>query len=1233
MEIQIGNYNRPGIFINEFDASVIETPTVRGLNTMVIGFSKKGPVNRPVLLNSQSDLEAIFGPLDRVLEKKGSFFHRTVSKMLESSPVLAFNILKTDDTLDRLEYKSFSTTPSFKNDIVRTGPYRRFFDTSGFWKRDTDSFLNITRDNLGDENRIFHLTNMSDKDVTIFVFKSTRQGFDQTLIEWYGSIEKVPSFVYPTDYASDYMVDVVIVAGNWTNYQQLSVDSRWGQYFNTSGLRKEQVSNFVNDNNVTLLSFYNGLSLIPYFRDQNNRNIFIENVINRDTDRTGVFCAFDADRLETDLPNGLIDLVGNSLIKGELSDIEYLSYQDNIVENIPFLDKRLDTVGNVISFGSIYKTGTSHGRTAMNAEGYVHNVTQEPFTFTSGDDVLTIEYTVGTDAYAIINGVKVDITSGTYSFTIDADNYVPSTSYMSVFILNTSGEILKIDNLANDSNVSVGANDIVLGYINFDVDFNSPGNEFSTATLSQVTIDELGYIELSEGTDMDITWDGNGVVTYTFLNTANANITEYERYRRIKFFNYIINFLDSPTKEEMTLLIDNNVKKSMANMVVSNIINTNLQDKAFTLDTKLSESDMLDLGTTSPFTFNLCIFIKDDEFIIGTEGMITKETITTPTEGIVGRYSKFYADYFNGQINSGDYFHENIINDTYTVTFTDISGDDFITFDGSPNDPSFTANTKIVIPQSVSNPGVFTILQAEPSMSGPNSFVYRVSENTNTETINDVNIIFDFNDKKYLKMYIIGSVLTVKFADSDLNPVETTSLPENSNIYVFSKKTNFKQSLEIEQIIEPNRILVNATRYTEVKVGDFLEAEIDESELEFGEVPKRITRILRKRLWAQDTSLVEITTDSAIHIYNFSGDLQTLRITNLNDYVTFFKGIKLKGFKVRQDSMPNGTEARQTEILSNIEKGSPLFKALTSKEAVQFRYLIDGFGLGLIERSKQELMDISGERLDCISFLNMPSMKMFKNSSSPTFTNEEGVLQTSFIRQGGDPESSPAFLYSFGEGRGTTTSAYFLPYLTVNDNGRPLDVPPAMFAATTYMRKLTANQTNILPWTIAAGINNGRITNIADVEMDFTNEDIENLNLMKANPIVRKRNRGFVIETENTSQNLVTSSLSFIHSREVLIELENELADMLLQFQWKFNTQEVRAEIKLRADIICERFQNRGALFAFFNKIDEENNTAEIIDNQMGVLDVYVEITKGMGTIVNNVTILRTNAISLGGFI
>ena len=117
MAIQIGKYKRPGIFLEEFDKSVITSPVVEGITNLVIGVSRKGPVNTPIRITTTSELESIFGQLDRGLERKGSFFHRTVSKMVETAPVFAMNLLVTDDALDVIEYQSLSSSAASSNDI------------------------------------------------------------------------------------------------------------------------------------------------------------------------------------------------------------------------------------------------------------------------------------------------------------------------------------------------------------------------------------------------------------------------------------------------------------------------------------------------------------------------------------------------------------------------------------------------------------------------------------------------------------------------------------------------------------------------------------------------------------------------------------------------------------------------------------------------------------------------------------------------------------------------------------------------------------------------------------------------------------------------------------------------------------------------------------------------------------------------------------------------------------
>ena len=1308
MAIQIGKYKRPGIFLEEYDNSVITTPVVEGLTNLVLGVSKRGPVNTPIRITNTTDLEAIFGQLDRGLERKGSFFHRTVSKMLETAPVFAVNLLLTDDNLDVIEYKSLSTSADYINDVEREGPYRRFFDTTGFWKRDTESFINLTKNNTGYSERAFSLTNLSDKFVTAFVFKSAMSGFDRTLIEWYGSADKMPPYLNANDYASDYMVDVIVVGGDWSNYKDLAVDSRWSAYFNSTGLRKEQVRNFANDRNVSLLSYYEGLSLIPYFRDSNGRNIFIETIINRDTDRTGLFCAFNNDLVETDFFNGRLDLIGHTIAGKNEAEIEFLSYQEKISEKIEINAVPLDLPGNVTALlggtGSIYPAmwdynsqGNTHAfeypktsgwvangnnRTAYFAEGYVYNLYKDAVVTATSSITVNYEFlSTDIDAFCVIGDKNVPI-SKTASLVIPATNYVfsaVSATYSSAFVVDTTGA-LKVVNSTSANNPAVSSSDIVLGYVKFRVQ----NQQIISSTFTDVNVDIDGFVNYvfgtASGADYYVEDLGSGSIKVSFTDTdSSPSVKSYAQYRKFKMFNRLVDLIDSPNRGKMAMLINSATqeKRSLSGMSITNIVTSSTQDKSFVLNTGLTSVEIADV-----IKGYLVFYTVDNEFIVGSKGVKTQNEVayTETGYGVSGRYAKFYTRYVDGVINTGDFFYANRIPSSILEAQNAapyVTGDDKISdvyfFDGEstpavfgltaglnvgptssaagydyiafnmPNntDPELNVYDVISIEGAVSNTGTFTIisdnLASTIGTAGIWNYVYKVNEETVYERVQNVSIVNDFNKKHYLKMYVdTDGLLNLFFMDSTFTAFEEVDINTAGTFNINSAITNYKQTLEIEEaggyVEAPNKVLVNGARYTEVKVGDFLEAEYDENALNSGEYPRKLTRIVAKRQYAGNPDLVEILCDTRIKKVTYGTDRQTTRYKTVDNYATTYKAISLKGFRVREASLPDGTEARQNAILNLVSKGTPIFKALTNKEAIDFRYLIDSFGLGLTERSKQQLVDICGDRLDAFGFLNTPSMKSFKNSSSPTFVNKEGVLQAEFIAKGGDPESGPAFLYSFGDGAGTTCVGYFLPYLTVNDNGRPLDMPPAAHAATTYMRKHISNVGSITPWTIAAGVTNGRITNIAGLEQDFTPSDIEWLNQAQMNPIVFKRNRGNVIETENTAQTLYKSALSYIHVREVLIELERELSRMLLDFQWRYNTPDIRAEIKLRADVICETYVSKNGLYNYFNKMDEENNTPEVIDNQIGVLDTYVEPIKGMGVIVNNVTILRTGAIAAGGF-
>lgn len=1258
MSINISDYNRSGVFIEERNNSVIDrAPATDALLHFVPGFSKKGTVfNRPVLISNTTDRAKYFGDIDRSLEKKGSFFHRTIDIALQTAPVLAMNLLKTN-SLDTLNYASVSLSAQYDNDPIAYEQYDSFFNKAGFWQRDTESFLTFARNS----ERMIHFTNVSDKKITLFMFKSDKtSGYNVTAESWYGGKDKVPTWMNANDLISDYLVRLIIVSGDWSNYTQLAVDSTWSKYFNASGLRKSAINNFVNDTKVTILGDYNA-SLIPYFQDKSGNNIFIEGIVNLNTDKTGLFCAFDIDNVETDFANGNIDIIGQTLAGLDKSKINFMSYVDTIEEVDNYTETVLDRPGNIVSifdtslngYGSISTMYNTYNADFQNNRVNIPVFTttlnaNDPFVIPNGTAIIAnnlVEFTTTTlnfDDLALPS-------SGTTTYRIDTI-YVEADGIIQYGkgIEYPSQSIAPADNFFTEFTDSA----IIIGY--FKRQRNSSGNYTNTyygvqhdGTTEIQALDENynSLITTTQSTSYDL--------TITFNNTSSVTKSEYHTWCAYRLFKDIIT-----KKSTNSIFIANSMILKISDCLWLDNYTSTTGDKYITVT---------DLTQTVGFSVGAFMMCKtNDEFYLGDKG-ISSVIPTVPTSspystGICGPNSEMYLDFYNGMINTGDYFYINIGYDSGYVTFKpkfeNVAGVNYMYLDhtGVNNDANNfglstgATNTKIIIDGHSVNNGTFTITNVIND-SFNSRYKYELVENvinylpTTAESIE----ILNANWKVYLKMYFTGSDFKCDFmADNTLMTPATISGITGlggpatglyTNIKVYSGEASYEQSLEIEThaayTMTDNKFLIDLTRYPEVKVGDYVKAYYDESLLQPSEYPKKFARILKKLPWTGNATYgvqyAEITTDIKIDVASYGTDLQTTRYTTVEDYIDTYKAISLSGFAVQSTSIPDGSEVKQAEILNVIGKGTSLYDALINKNTFNFRYLIDSFGLGLTEFSKQQLADITGKRKNAISILNMPSAKDFKKSSSPYFLNTDGTLNTLSVKTGGDLEQNPAFLYSLAQGSGKDdgrdTSGYFFPYVTIGDNGRPLSFPPAAYVANTYMRKNNSNVGGVYNWTVAAGVEDGKILGIAGTEMPFTEKDLENFFAMGINPINYSKNNGYYIETEFTASTEDLSSLSFLHSREVLIDLENELYAMLIKYNWKFNTPAVRAKIKREADAICQKYVDQNALYAFENIIDETNNTNELIDNQFGLLETYIEITKAMGTIVNVVNVMATGAL------
>ena len=63
-----------------------------------------------------------------------------------------------------------------------------------------------------------------------------------------------------------------------------------------------------------------------------------------------------------------------------------------------------------------------------------------------------------------------------------------------------------------------------------------------------------------------------------------------------------------------------------------------------------------------------------------------------------------------------------------------------------------------------------------------------------------------------------------------------------------------------------------------------------------------------------------------------------------------------------------------------------------------------------------------------------------------------------------------------------------------------------------------------------------------------------------------------------------------------------------------------------------ESVKKDGGVFDYRNIMDTSNNTNDVIDNNMGILDTFVEPVKGLEILVSRVTVLNTGEIASGNF-
>lgn len=309
------------VYLQQFKAAgiyrvVYDQSTVRGVEAetlrLVVGYSEQGPFNIPTYVKSVSEFKALYGNINKNLERRGVFFHRLAIQALAAGPILCLNLKNFSNKTDaKVEYCSIGADD---NPLATSEPKKTavtdIYDTSGFWELSEEQVANLNPDKYINICAADTIKNSN----TFFIRKaigSNVKGYDITVSDWYSDESEIPEFLknHLDAKISDFIAEVYVFGGKFTN-EQISASSVLGKYFDPkkeSPTLRPEVTNAWGDKQDTLemlyredtakpIGHYVG-SLIPEFKDKNGNYMALNIVFNQDENIHNMIMSFNTDLL------------------------------------------------------------------------------------------------------------------------------------------------------------------------------------------------------------------------------------------------------------------------------------------------------------------------------------------------------------------------------------------------------------------------------------------------------------------------------------------------------------------------------------------------------------------------------------------------------------------------------------------------------------------------------------------------------------------------------------------------------------------------------------------------------------------------------------------------------------------------------------------------------------------------------------------------------------------------
>lgn len=163
------------------------------------------------------------------------------------------------------------------------------------------------------------------------------------------------------------------------------------------------------------------------------------------------------------------------------------------------------------------------------------------------------------------------------------------------------------------------------------------------------------------------------------------------------------------------------------------------------------------------------------------------------------------------------------------------------------------------------------------------------------------------------------------------------------------------------------------------------------------------------------------------------------------------------------------------------------------------------------------------------------------------------------------------------------------------------------------------------PWFAPAGLVRGGLAGVIQTERKLTKGDRDTLYLGKVNPIATFPGTGISVFGQKTLQTKA-SALDRVNVRRLLIELKKFIGDQARNLVFEQNTIATRNRFLATVNPYLESVVQRQGLYAYRVVMDDTNNTADVVDRNQLVGQIFIQPTKTIEFVVLDFTIEPTGA-------